>query len=78
MTNAYNYVKAANISGIDTNASYPYVTVNSSITSTCSFKPANIGAKITGYVSIPAGDEAEMKRVLAQVGPLAVAIGNIL
>lgn len=76
MTNAYNYVNAANITGIDLNSTYPYVSVNKSAISTCNYKPANIGAKISGFVSLPANNEAEMKRVLGTIGPLAAAIGK--
>jgi cathepsin L len=67
---AFDYTKGNG--GIDTEASYPYIpgTGNSS---TCKFNAANIGATCTGFVDIPAGDEAALQAAVAK-GPVSVAI----
>jgi Papain family cysteine protease len=53
---------------VDTSASYPY----KAVASNCKFNAANVGAKVKGFVSIKAGDEAQMKTIVGTVGPVAV------
>ena len=56
---------------------YRYVSGNSSVASTCSFKPKKIGAKFSKYFKIQKGNEAALKRVVGTIGPVATAIGRI-
>ncbi|KAF8796169.1 Cathepsin L like protein [Argiope bruennichi] len=41
---------------------------------TCHFKRSAVGATVTGYVDIPTGDEEALKKAVATVGPISVAI----
>ncbi|GIY98090.1 cathepsin L [Caerostris extrusa] len=50
--------------------SYPYTAEDG----TCHFKKADVGATVTGYVDIPTGDEDALKKAVATVGPISVAI----
>ena len=59
-----------NNKGIDTEASYPY----NGIDQTCSFKTANIGATCSGLIDIPSGNEDDLTKAVASVGPISVAI----
>ena len=68
MDNAFRYIK--DNGGIDTEESYPYEGMDD----TCRFKKADVGAKDTGLVDIPAGSEEHLKSALASVGPVSVAI----
>jgi len=68
MDNAFRYIKANH--GIDTEASYPYEARDGP----CRFKPADIGATVTGYSDIPEGDEAALTQAIASIGPISVAI----
>ena len=65
---AYQYVKENG--GIDTEESYPYRAVER----TCHFDKTHIGAKDTGFVDLPAGDEEKLKIALATQGPISIAI----
>ncbi|XP_055946984.1 uncharacterized protein LOC129980627 [Argiope bruennichi] len=56
--------------GIDTEVSYPYVGIQDS----CFFNSFTIGATCRGYVDIPTGDEEALKRAVATIGPISVAI----
>ena len=58
------------ISGLDTEASYPYVARDQK----CEFNPKDIGATDTGCVDIPMGNEQKLKEAVASVGPVSVAI----
>ncbi|XP_042910064.1 cathepsin L-like peptidase [Parasteatoda tepidariorum] len=69
MDNAFKYIQD-NL-GIDTEVSYPY-TANASLN--CLFKKENVGANCTGYVDIGSGDEESLKKAVATVGPISVAI----
>lgn len=40
----------------------------------CRFDPKHVGAKVTGYVDIPTGDEHALAVACATTGPIAVAI----
>ncbi|GFV95228.1 cathepsin L [Trichonephila clavipes] len=68
MDQAFEYIKKNK--GIDTEASYPYTAEDGS----CHFKKSNVGATVTGYVDIPTGDEDALKKAVATVGPISVAI----
>ena len=56
--------------GIDTEESYPYKGVDD----TCSYNDKNVGATIRRYEDLPEGDEDALKRAIATIGPIAVAI----
>ncbi|EFA83712.1 cysteine proteinase 1 [Heterostelium album PN500] len=64
--NAYTYI--IKNGGIDTEASYPYQGVDG----TCSFKAANIGAKISNWTYV-SSNETQMAAYLVANGPLAIA-----
>ncbi|KAH8236959.1 hypothetical protein KR038_001109, partial [Drosophila bunnanda] len=68
MTWAFKYIK--DNGGIDTEKSYPYKAVNGK----CKFNRATIGATITGFVKLPAGDERKLAEAVATVGPVSVGI----
>jgi len=68
MDSAFEYIKRNG--GIDTEASYPYTAQDGS----CHFKKSDVGATVTGYVDIPSGDEDALKKAVATVGPISVAI----
>ncbi|GIY59253.1 cathepsin L [Caerostris darwini] len=68
MDQAFEYIKGNH--GIDTEKSYPYTAQDG----TCHFKKADVGATVTGYVDIPTGDEDALKKAVATVGPISVAI----
>ena len=68
MTQAFEYIISNN--GIDTEASYPYKAVDGK----CKFSSANVGAQLTGYVSIPTGSVADLQNASATVGPISVAM----
>ena len=40
----------------------------------CHFKKSDIGATCTGHVDIPHGDEEALKKAVATIGPISVAI----
>jgi cathepsin F len=67
MSNAFQYI--IKNGGIDTEASYPYLGVDS----TCQFKASNIGAKISNWTMIPS-DEAQMANYLYKQGPVSIAV----
>ncbi|CAL9687210.1 unnamed protein product [Knipowitschia caucasica] len=68
MDSAFKYIRANG--GIDTEDSYPYEAQDG----VCRYDPSNIGAKCTGFVDIPAGDEKALQEAVATVGPVSVAI----
>ncbi len=68
MDQAFQYIK--DNGGIDTEKSYPYEAVDD----TCRYNADNSGATDKGFVDIPQGDEIKLKKALATVGPVAVAI----
>jgi len=67
MDSAFKYIIANK--GIDTENSYPYQVKQG----TCRFSTANIGATISGYKDIAAGNEAALQAAVNQQ-PIAVAI----
>lgn len=68
MDQAYKYVKENN--GIDTEEGYPYEGVDCE----CQFNPSDIGATVIGFEDLPCGDEDNLKNVVANIGPVSVAI----
>jgi len=68
MDNAFRYIKKNK--GIDTEQSYPYEAQDD----TCRFKQADVGADDKGFVDVPEGDEKALKKAIASVGPLSIAI----
>ncbi|KAM9824118.1 cathepsin S-like [Neosynchiropus ocellatus] len=68
MTSAFEYVIGNE--GIDSESSYPYVAVPSE----CRYKPENRAANCSNYGILPEGDEASLKRAVAVIGPVSVAI----
>ncbi|XP_063697252.1 cathepsin L [Culicoides brevitarsis] len=68
MDQAFQYIKENG--GIDTEKTYPY----EGIDDTCHFNKKNVGATDKGFVDIPSGDEEALKKAIATVGPVSVAI----
>jgi len=68
MDNAFRYIKANG--GIDTERSYPYEGMDDN----CHFDPKNVGETDRGFVDIPQGSEEDLKKALATVGPVSIAI----
>lgn len=68
MDQAFQYIK--DNGGIDTEKTYPY----EGIDDTCHFSKKNVGATDKGFVDIPSGDEDSLKKALATIGPISVAI----
>lgn len=68
MDQAFQYIK--DNGGIDTEKSYPY----EGIDDTCHFNKKTIGATDKGFVDIPTGDEEALKKALATIGPVSIAI----
>ena len=56
--------------GIDTEESYPYKGVDGH----CSFNNSNVGASITSFKRIKSGDEKQLLKEVAKVGPVSVGI----
>ena len=56
--------------GVDTESSYPY----EGHEDTCHFKRRDVGETDKGFVDIPAGSERALKKAVATVGPVSVAI----
>ncbi|CAJ0951308.1 unnamed protein product, partial [Mesorhabditis belari] len=65
---AYNYITANG--GIDTAESYPY----KARVQPCHFNRSSIGAHVYGWVPLRMGDEQELKKAVATIGPVAVGI----
>ncbi|XP_020860286.1 cathepsin K isoform X2 [Phascolarctos cinereus] len=68
MTNAFQYVQENR--GIDSEDAYPYIGQDEN----CMYNPTGKAAKCRGYREIPEGSEKALKRAVARVGPVAVAI----
>ena len=58
------------LTGIDTEAGYPYEGMNDK----CHYDPSKKGAWDVGFVDIPQGDEQKMKEAVGTVGPVSIAI----
>ncbi|XP_076036144.1 procathepsin L-like [Oratosquilla oratoria] len=68
MDKAFEYIKENG--GIDTETSYPY----KAHMGDCHYNASNSGAEDTGYTDITALDEDALKKAVATVGPVSVAI----
>ncbi|KAK4305484.1 hypothetical protein Pmani_022614 [Petrolisthes manimaculis] len=68
MDNAFKYIEENG--GIDTEDSYPYEAMNDK----CRYNPDNSGATVSGFVDVKRNDESELKKAVANVGPISVAI----
>ncbi|MCI3751392.1 hypothetical protein MQC27_24985 [Escherichia coli] len=68
MDQAFRYIKANK--GIDTEDSYPYEAQDGK----CRFDASNVGATDTGYVDVEHGSESALKKAVATIGPISVAI----
>ncbi|XP_064114539.1 procathepsin L-like isoform X1 [Macrobrachium nipponense] len=68
MDNAFQYIKVNG--GIDTEKSYPYEAEDEP----CRYNPANAGADDRGFVDVREGNENALKKAIATIGPVSVAI----
>merc|ERR1719495_81339 len=68
MDNAFEYVKENG--GIDTEDAYPYDGEDEK----CHYNPGTAGAEDKGFVDVREGNEHALKKALATVGPVSVAI----
>ncbi|BFZ16149.1 hypothetical protein BsWGS_19188 [Bradybaena similaris] len=68
MDDAFKYI--INNTGIDTESSYPYKPKDES----CHFNRRHIGATIKSYKDVDSGDEDALKKAVAEIGPISVAI----
>ncbi|XP_047495305.1 procathepsin L-like isoform X1 [Penaeus chinensis] len=68
MDQAFRYIKANK--GIDTESSYPYEAQDGK----CRFEASNVGATDTGFVDVEHGSESALKKAVATIGPISVAI----
>lgn len=68
MDNAFQYIK--DNGGIDTEKAYPYEGIDDS----CHYNKKDVGATDKGFVDVPSGDEDALKKAIATVGPVSVAI----
>jgi len=69
MSRAFTYVQHSK--GLDTEASYPY---KAKYEWGCKASSGTVGAKISGHISLPRGDENALKVAVANIGPISVAI----
>ena len=70
MDNAFDYIIRKQFGGIDTEESYPYEGKNDN----CRFNQSEIGAKITSWIDITAGDEIALANAVAKNGVVSVAL----
>lgn len=70
MDNAFDYMIKKQDGGIMTEASYGYTGKDG----TCGFKAADVGAKISNWTDVTAGDEAALKDAVANAGPVSIAL----
>jgi len=68
MDSAFRYIIANH--GIDTEASYPYLTRQG----TCKYTANNLGATISGYKDISSGSESALQDAVNSIGPISVGI----
>jgi len=65
---AYEFIKKQG--GIDTEESYPYEAKEGK----CRYNPNHKGARVTGFTTVPTGDENALKHAVATQGPCSVGI----
>lgn len=68
MDQGFEYIKKNG--GIDTEESYPYKAENGH----CHYDASNSGATVTGYTDIKSEDCDDLKKAVATVGPISVAM----
>ncbi|XP_071529837.1 cathepsin L-like peptidase isoform X2 [Panulirus ornatus] len=68
MDNAFRYIK--DNGGIDTENAYPYEAMDDN----CRYNPQSSGAEDVGFVDVREGNEHALKKAVATVGPVSVAI----
>ncbi|XP_051892373.1 cathepsin L.1 [Pristis pectinata] len=68
MNNAFQYI--IDNGGIDTEYSYPYQAEDGP----CRFNPGTVGATCYGIINVQEGSELSLKKVVAMIGPVSVAI----
>ncbi|CAG5125782.1 unnamed protein product [Candidula unifasciata] len=68
MDDAFNYI--IHNKGIDTEKSYPYRAEDEK----CKFKKADVGATIKSFKDIVSGNEDDLQKAVAEIGPVSVAI----
>ena len=71
---AYNDILSTDTHGVDTQASYPYVSGLTHTAGTCSFNYSTIGSKMTSYVTSTTGDENWLMNAVANVGPISACL----
>merc|ERR1712035_5815 len=69
MDRAFNYIRDNH--GIDTEESYPYTAKTGK---KCLFNNSTIGATLKSWVDIRKGNEKDLQKAVAQVGPISVGI----
>ncbi|XP_036443815.1 cathepsin L1-like [Colossoma macropomum] len=65
---AFKYIMSRG--GLQAETTYPY----EAEVEWCRFNPWYVVATCSGYTSLPRGDENELQRVIAEIGPISVAI----
>jgi len=68
MDNAFEYIKENG--GVDTEDAYPYLGKEGN----CLYKRKDVGADDVGFVDIEEGNEDDLKKASALVGPISIAI----
>ncbi|XP_047531291.1 procathepsin L-like isoform X4 [Vanessa atalanta] len=66
---AFTYIR--DNGGIDTDESYPYEEDDED---KCRYNPRNVGAKVSGFVDLPKGNEKKLMDAVSSVGPVSVTI----
>jgi len=69
MDKAFAYVK--DNGGIDTEESYPYT---AKMGTKCLYNSSNSGATLQSWVDVKKGDETELQKAVATIGPISVAM----
>ena len=72
LKDAFNYI--LNSKGIQSDASYPYVSYNRHEASSCRYDPLKAIANITGVVQLPIGDQQALIGALKAYGPIATTM----
>jgi len=72
MGQAFEYIK--DVGGIESEDAYPYEGTDGK----CRADKTKFAASVTGYKRIPSGDEEALKKAVAEVGPISVAISASL